>query len=112
ALAAQPDELWRRLTGELGAGRLVGKPTADGCSAGVVPLASALELGRYLGALGAGEPTIGPGTFSALDPEQVVELPTGSVERLLFEPFVETDDLAVDTTDRPGALHWGVERDR
>jgi D-alanine--D-alanine ligase len=106
---ASDGELWRRLTGELGAPRLVGKPTGDGCSAGVAPLASAAELGRYLGALRAGERAIPPGTFSSLDALQVVELPTERVERVLFEPFVETDDVVVGE-GAPGTLRWGEHR--
>jgi D-alanine--D-alanine ligase len=117
--AAAPDDgearrLWTQVTGACGTATVVVKPPADGCSAGVVPLRAAPELGRYLAEIIAGSPRIPAGTFGLLARDQVVELPTSRPGALLFEAFVATDDIAVvDAAETPDAarLAWAEARD-
>jgi D-alanine--D-alanine ligase len=108
-------ELWQALTEECRSPVIMVKPLADGCSAGVVPLASPAELRMYLDAVAAGAPRLGTGLFGALARDQVVELPVGPAD-LIFEEYVSTDDVTV--LDGPGApdqsaarLAWSSSRD-
>lgn len=106
---------WGAIVDWCGSDRVVVKPVADGCSAGVVPLVDADELGRYLEAIDAGATRIGPGRFSMLGADQEVEMPTTPTTRLMFEAFFDTDDVTVDAGDAEGTagsrLAWGVARD-
>ncbi|MGF7238768.1 MAG: hypothetical protein ACQSGP_27990 [Frankia sp.] len=110
--------LWRDAVAACRTNHLIVKPSDDGCSAGVVPLANAEELAHYLGRTLDGASRIDGGTFSLLAPEQIVELPTRCPARILFEELVLTDDIAVvDASWRdgqpgePARLAWAVERD-
>jgi D-alanine--D-alanine ligase len=128
AVARPPGELWDELTAALGP-RVMVKPLADGCSAGVVPLASASELAAYVGALAAGATRIAKLGFAGLRAEatdghgedgpgddagdDVVELPP-AVTSLVFEAFQETDDVVVvDSVGdaEPAHLEWSRRRD-
>jgi D-alanine--D-alanine ligase len=114
--------LWAQLTAQLHSDRVVAKPLADGCSAGVVPLAYASELAIYLSALEARAPRISKKYFSlfrASDPDvdspaEFIDLPP-HVSSLVFEVFNETDDVAVvDTVGTAGdvaRLLWSEQRD-
>jgi len=102
-----PVTLWQRATSRCRSATLVVKPLADGCSAGVVPLASADELERYLALLRAGSDRSAPGSFSRLGPAQVVEMPPPGTSALLLEAFVETDRVSV--SSQTGSLEWGDE---
>lgn len=64
------------------------KPRHDGCSAGVVRLASAKELALYLEAAKQQVPTLPPGTFQFQ--RAIVEMGRGA-PFFLLEPFIETD---------------------
>jgi D-alanine--D-alanine ligase len=110
--------LWREAVEVCGTDHIVAKPSDDGCSAGVVPLASAAELARYLGGTLDGASRIDGGTFSLLDPEQVVELPTRPPAALLLEELIASDDVTVVDASwhdgeigEPAHLAWGVTRD-
>lgn len=98
--------LWDEARKHCGTSTLVVKPLADGCSAGVVPLGSAAELGIYLHALSEGASRVERGHFGLLDREQVVELPMAP-SALLFEELIETDDVTI--VDQPSAERIGVE---
>lgn len=95
---ADETALWEEAQRVCGTSTLVVKPLADGCSAGVVPLRSADELGVYLEALRASASRIEPGRFGLLDREQIVELPL-SPSALLFEELIEIDDVTI--VDQP-----------
>jgi len=103
------------------------KPLSDGCSAGVVPLRAETELSAYLDAVRRGATRIPKGTFGLLDRDQLVELPVAPSD-LIFEEFVETDDVVVVdssssssssaassgapvSADEPARLAWGEARD-
>ena len=111
--------LWDTLVDACGAERFVVKPLSDGCSAGVVPLNRPEELDVYLDAVRRGSRRIEAGSFELLDRLQEVEMPTVPTTSLLFEQFIETDDIAVVTAaDEVGAagrsasrLAWAEERD-
>lgn len=110
--------LWREAVETCGTDHIVAKPSDDGCSAGVVPLASAAELARYLGSTLDGASRIDGGTFSLLDPEQVVELPTRPPAALLLEELIASDDVTVVDASwhdgeigEPAHLAWGVTRE-
>ncbi|MDA8063617.1 MAG: hypothetical protein M0T80_14525 [Actinomycetota bacterium] len=92
---ADPKALWAEAVATCGTSRLVVKPLADGCSAGVVPLSGETELAAYLEHLRRGDTRVGAGTFSSLSVDQVVELPPEGVGSLLLEAFVETDQVRV-----------------
>jgi D-alanine-D-alanine ligase-like ATP-grasp enzyme len=99
--------VWEQAVAVCGTRRLVVKPLADGCSAGVVPLAGEAELAVYLEHLGRGATRIGAGTFSELSSDQVVELPADGVRSLLLEAFVPTDRVrVVPGADGTSRLAW------
>lgn len=118
AASRDSEALWSSLQEALDAGTgaawVMVKPLADGCSTGVVPLTSARELRDYVTAVAANAPRLDLGRFTALDDEQVVELPTAPRD-LLFEEFVVTDDVAVVDAGGPGGeparLRWAEDRD-
>ena len=90
-LGAVPN--WEEACQRLKTADLLIKPQADGCSAGVVRLASGEELAVYLKTLAAHEPVLPPGTIKHL--HRAVELPD-HVDELLLEPFIVTDDIHVE----------------
>ena len=114
--------LWAEAQRVCGTGIIVVKPLSDGCSAGVVPLRAEAELGAYLDAVRRGATRIAKGTFGLLDRDQLVELPLAPSD-LIFEEFVETDDVVVvdsssssagsasAAADEPARLAWGEVRD-
>ncbi|OHV49727.1 hypothetical protein [Pseudofrankia sp. BMG5.36] len=117
--------LWGEILDHCGGQRVIVKPLDDGCSAGVVPLGTAADLGRYLRLLNAGATRLSGDEFSLLTSGQIIELPTQRGGHLLFEEFIETDDVRVadgpDGTDGTGTggtggtgasrLTWGRQRD-
>ena len=107
-------ELWPDLVSACGTTKIMAKPLADGCSAGVVPLASADELNIYLDAIRRGAARLEMGQFTGLADDQVVELPMSPTD-LLFEEFVVTDDITVVDADphegEPSKLRWGADQD-
>ena len=115
ALARDTSELWQEITAACGASRVVVKPVDDGCSAGVVPLGRATDLELYLRLIDSGAPRLQGDSFSLLTAGQIIELPTKRQTRLLFEEYIETDDIRVDdiSSDTPSAasLIWGQKRD-
>jgi D-alanine-D-alanine ligase-like ATP-grasp enzyme len=82
--------LWARVLEACGTAKVIVKPLADGCSAGVVPLEQESQLLAYLDAIEAGLPKLrleGTGWE--------VAMPPGKTTHLLFEEYFETDDLAI-----------------
>jgi D-alanine--D-alanine ligase len=115
ALARDPSGLWQEIAAACGASRVVVKPVGDGCSAGVVPLGCAEDLAQYLHLIDSGASRLQGGSFSLLTAGQIIELPAGKQTRLLFEEYIETDDIRVDdtglSTSSAASLIWGRERD-
>jgi D-alanine--D-alanine ligase len=115
ALARDPSGLWQEIAAACGASRVVVKPVDDGCSAGVVPLGCAEDLAQYLHLIDNGASRLQGGSFSLLTAGQIIELPTKKQTRLLFEEYIETDDISVDDTSldtsSAASLIWGRERD-
>ncbi len=66
------------------------KPCSDGCSAGVIKLASQGDIDRYVEFISSSEISIPAGTLS--DQENIVELPKDSHEYII-EAFIEIDEI-------------------
>ena len=115
ALARDPSALWREIAEACGATHVVVKPVGDGCSAGVVPLGCAEDLAQYLHLIDIGASRLQGGSFTLLTAGQIIELPAEKQTRLLFEKYIETDDIRVDDTSldtsSAASLIWGRERD-
>jgi D-alanine--D-alanine ligase len=115
ALARDPSGLWQEIAAACGASRVVVKPVGDGCSAGVVPLGCAEDLAQYLHLIDSGASRLQGSSFSLLTAGQIIELPAERQTRLLFEEYIETDDIRVDDaslgTSSAASLIWGRERD-
>jgi len=115
ALARDPSALWREIAEACGAAHVVVKPVGDGCSAGVVPLGCAEDLAQYLHLIDIGASRLQGGSFTLLTAGQIIELPAEKQTRLLFEKYIETDDIRVDDTSldtsSAASLIWGRERD-
>ncbi|HEU0117377.1 MAG TPA: hypothetical protein VFR09_01980, partial [Alphaproteobacteria bacterium] len=94
----KPDanKLWQEATQKLGDNDILIKPQADGCSAGVVRLSSAAELGTYIKALQDKLPVLAPGTLH--HQSGAVELPSNA-DQLILEPFIVTDDIHVENLE-------------
>ncbi len=90
------EKLWQTARQKLQTDDILIKPQADGCSAGVVRLQSAKELGIYLKALSDKEPVLPPETLT--HQSQAVELPV-HVDALILEPFIATDDIRVENLE-------------
>ncbi len=112
--AISVDEIWAQVTSVCGTDRVIVKPLADGCSAGVVPLVSSGELAMYLKHVSYSSPRIEGGTFTSLAADQVVEMATNAPSHLIFEEFIETDSIVVVDAKangaigrRPARLAWG-----
>ncbi|HEX4109989.1 MAG TPA: ATP-grasp domain-containing protein [Solirubrobacteraceae bacterium] len=109
---AEVEVAWAAVVRACGSEQIIVKPVGDGCSAGVVPLASAQELAVYLEYLDGRAGRIDGRRFSLLHDEQEIEPPSGEQERLLFEQLIATDDIrAHDATGRPAWLEWARECD-
>jgi D-alanine--D-alanine ligase len=115
ALARDSSELWHEITRACGASRVVVKPVGDGCSAGVAPLGRPEDLALYLRLIDRGASRLQGDSFSLLTAGQIIELPTKRQTRLLFEEYIETDDIRVDDLNRDTSsaarLIWSQERD-
>ncbi|WP_433055164.1 hypothetical protein [Dactylosporangium sp. CS-033363] len=105
------ESLWHDIITEVTDTRVVVKPLDDGCSAGIVPLGNASDLQRYLELINADAHRIKGAGFSLLNPEQLVEMPTSRPEHLLFEDYIDTDDVRVEDHSGKAELLWGRERD-
>lgn len=97
--------LWAELTDELRSHSLIVKPIGDGCSAGIVRLHSSKDLLRYVEASLAGVERLAPHTIYRQS--NIVEMPTETPKALLFEPFIETDDVFI----AEGEIFWKRQTD-
>lgn len=85
--------IWQDLTVKLQSKLLCVKPARDGCSTGVAKLCCCEDLELYLKALENCLPRIPPNSLSQA--HGTIEMPNPPPEVLIFEPFVETDDIIV-----------------
>ncbi len=72
---------------------LVVKPRGDGCSTGIARLSCAKDPALYLKFIASGAPFIPANTFK--NQNAIIEMPPQAPEYLLFEQFIETDELCV-----------------
>ncbi|OMO84913.1 D-alanine--D-alanine ligase [Corchorus capsularis] len=86
-------QTWQDLTSKLECETLCIKPARDGCSTGVARLRCAEDLAVYAQALNDCLLRIPPNSFSKA--HGMIEMPNPPPELLIFEPFVETDEIAV-----------------
>ncbi|CAL9778042.1 unnamed protein product [Musa acuminata subsp. burmannicoides] len=84
-------DTWQALTSELQSRSLCVKPARDGCSTGVARLCSMEDLEVYVNALRNSLPRI-PAN-SLLKAHGVIEMPSPPPQSLIFEPFIETDEI-------------------
>ncbi|MEV6930679.1 hypothetical protein AB0M46_40185 [Dactylosporangium sp. NPDC051485] len=103
--------LWQDIITETTDTKVVVKPLDDGCSAGIVPLGNAADLGRYLQLINADARRIRGEGFSLLSPDQLIEMPTSRPQHLLFEDYIDTDDVRVEHHGGQAELVWGRDRD-
>ncbi|ESQ49193.1 hypothetical protein EUTSA_v10020004mg [Eutrema salsugineum] len=83
------------------------KPARDGCSTGVARLCCSEDLAVYVQALKDCLPRIPPNTLSKA--HGMIEMPNPIPELLIFEPFVETDEIIVSSKAKQ-QLSWKGRR--
>ncbi|KAI4324486.1 hypothetical protein MLD38_029973 [Melastoma candidum] len=88
-------EIWKEVTTKLQCESICIKPARDGCSTGVARLRCVEDLQVYIKALEEGLLRIPPNSFSK--PHGMIEMPNPPPESLIFEPFIETDDITFST---------------
>ncbi|WCJ27957.1 D-alanine--D-alanine ligase family [Euphorbia peplus] len=99
-------EIWCNLISTLRSETLCIKPARDGCSTGVARLCCADDLSVYLKALEDCLLRIPPNSFSKA--HGMIEMPNPPPEVLIFEPFIETDEIVFSSNSSAGNAH-GLE---
>jgi D-alanine--D-alanine ligase len=104
---------WEEITAACGGEDVIVKPRDDGCSTGIVRLVGANELRVYLEVNASAQTELHGRDFARLDEEQSVDMPMKPQESLLFEEFIETDDIEAEDAVELGraGLVWGEKRD-
>jgi len=82
---------YKKLKKELGGLTIIVKPVGDGCSAGIARIYGAADLEAYVDHVRRKEPCIRAGTLK--NQHGIVEMPTETMETLLFERFIVTDRI-------------------
>ncbi|KAL9260564.1 D-alanine--D-alanine ligase-like protein [Drosera capensis] len=85
--------IWSELTSKLQCQSICVKPARDGCSTGVARLCGVEDLGVYVKALQDRLLRIPPNSFSKA--HGTIEMPNPPPKHLIFEPFIETDEIKV-----------------
>ncbi|KAK6943406.1 D-alanine--D-alanine ligase, C-terminal [Dillenia turbinata] len=94
-------DIWHELTLKLHCETVCVKPARDGCSTGVARLwYCAEDLDVYVKALEACLARIPPNSFSKA--HGIIEMPDPPPEVLIFEPFIETDEIIVSSKSVEG----------
>ncbi|KAA8517699.1 hypothetical protein F0562_015173 [Nyssa sinensis] len=100
-------DIWHDLTSKLQCETLCVKPARDGCSTGVARLCCAGDLAVYVKALEDGLLRI---PFNSLSKAHgMIEMPNPPPELVIFEPFIETDEIIVSsqsTNENENHLLW------
>ncbi|KAK0584744.1 hypothetical protein LWI29_017859 [Acer saccharum] len=86
-------DIWHELTSKLQCETLCVKPARDGCSTGVARLCCAEDLAVYVKALEECLLRIPPNSFSRA--YGMIEMPNPPPQLLIFEPFIETDEVII-----------------
>ncbi|XP_050383499.1 uncharacterized protein LOC126800223 [Argentina anserina] len=92
-LSAPIPNVWHELTSKLQCETLCVKPARDGCSTGVARLCCDGDLSVYVKALEDCLLRIPPNSLSK--EHGMIEMPSPPPELLIFEPFIDTDDIIV-----------------
>ncbi|KAL2330630.1 hypothetical protein Fmac_018211 [Flemingia macrophylla] len=87
------NDTWHDLTWKLQCQTLCVKPAKDGCSTGVARLCCSGDLAIYVKALEDCLLRIPPNSLSKA--HGMIEMPDPPPEHLIFEPFIETDEITV-----------------
>lgn len=87
------NDIWHDLTQKLQCETLCVKPARDGCSTGVARLRCSNDLAIYIKALEDSLLRIPPNSLSKA--HGMIEMPNPPPELLIFEPFIETDEIIV-----------------
>ncbi|KAL7587574.1 uncharacterized protein LOC111917586 [Lactuca sativa] len=104
-------DVWGEVTSKLKCETLCIKPARDGCSTGVARICCASDLGVYVKALEDCLPRIPPNSLNKA--HGVIEMPVPPPEFLIFEPFIETDEITIipkSKTKNEGLLWKGKSR--
>ncbi|KAH7867287.1 hypothetical protein Vadar_031347 [Vaccinium darrowii] len=99
--------MWQELTAKLQCETLCIKPARDGCSTGVARLCCPEDLAVYVKALDDCLLRIPPNSLSKA--HGMIEMPSPPPERLIFEPFIETDEIifsSKSTNDNARSILW------
>ncbi|KAJ4887367.1 D-alanine--D-alanine ligase family [Raphanus sativus] len=100
-------DIWDELITKFKCLTLCVKPARDGCSTGVARLCSSEDLAVYVQALRDCLPRIPANSFSKT--HGMIEMPNPTPELLIFEPFIETDEVIVSSKSSE-KLSWKGSR--
>ncbi|KAK4377605.1 hypothetical protein RND71_003901 [Anisodus tanguticus] len=96
-------DFWHDLRSKLHCDTVCVKPARDGCSTGVARLCCEGDLTFYVNALQDCLPRIPPNSLSKA--HGMIEMPNPPPDLLIFEPFVETDEIVVASKSRNENAH-------
>ncbi|KAL8526546.1 hypothetical protein ACS0TY_015658 [Phlomoides rotata] len=102
-LKLPPLDIWHELISKLRSETLCVKPARDGCSTGVARLCCDGDLAVYIKALESCLPRIPSNSLSKS--HGVIEMPIPTPELLIFEPFIETDEIIFSPQSSSGNTH-------
>ncbi|RMD86002.1 MAG: hypothetical protein D6808_04195 [Candidatus Dadabacteria bacterium] len=94
------DRVFSSLTNQLGTETVIVKPVGDGCSSGVARLFGGRDLIKYISYVKDKHHLIPAHTLTGQD--NIIELSPEGVSDLLFEEYIETDELTI--ADK--RIHW------
>ncbi|KAK7835744.1 d-alanine--d-alanine ligase a [Quercus suber] len=97
-LIKMPIGIWHDLTSKLQCETLCIKPARDGCSTGVARLCCAKDLEVYVKALDDCLLRIPSNCLSKA--HGMIEMPNPPPDQLIFEPFIETDEIIVSSKSK------------
>jgi D-alanine-D-alanine ligase-like ATP-grasp enzyme len=93
---AEIKKFWEKIKLNLDAKRIIIKPSADGCSTGIVCLESADDLRKYLKMLSIKKPFVQKENLTGKN--RIIEMPPEIPAGLIFEKFIDTDILNVENS--------------
>ncbi|KAH6777938.1 D-alanine-D-alanine ligase family [Perilla frutescens var. frutescens] len=102
-LKIPPLDIWHDLTSKLRSETVCVKPARDGCSTGVARLCCDGDLAVYIKVLESCLAQIPPNSLSKA--HGPIEMPVPTPELLIFEPFIETDEIIVSPQISSGNAH-------
>ncbi|KAF0908581.1 hypothetical protein E2562_026630 [Oryza meyeriana var. granulata] len=105
-------DIWNDLKAKLRTETVCVKPARDGCSTGVARLCCPKDLEVYANALGRKFQRLPANCLSRA--HGVIEMPVPPPESLIFEPFIETDEIIISTKsvdDSTRHLVWKGENE-